>query len=419
MPAPAPSYRTRFALDAGTVVTRLSRALGHGGAMIGGRVGLLLDPGLLSYLATDRRVALVSGTNGKTTTTAMLAAALRTAGPVASNASGANMLDGIAAALAADPACTAACEVDELYLPAAARQLRPNAIVLLNLTRDQLDRVGELRRTESAIRTVLSTLPGTVVVANADDPYVVSAALPTSRPVWVASGGSWWDDAGSCPRCGAPILHDGDDWSCSRCDLRRPDPHYWLDGDRLAARDGTRVPLGLGLPGHHNAANAAHAIAAAGALSIPLDRAVAAVRSIGEVQGRYGSVRVGDHLLRLLLAKNPAGWTETLALLEGSRRPIAISVNARQADGTDTSWLYDVPFERLAGRKVLACGDRAADVAVRLAYADVVARTAPDVLAGIAELPDGDVDVVGDYTSFRALHERLSRTGLSRDDSGG
>ncbi|MGH4004581.1 MAG: Mur ligase family protein, partial [Pseudonocardiaceae bacterium] len=195
---------TRVAVQAGLAAAALSRRLGLGtGSIIGGRVTLALDHRALQRLAAGRRVVLVSGTNGKTTTNHLIAAAVRTVGPLAHNAGGSNMSDGVVAALADAPdADYAVIEVDELHLAAIADAVDPMVVVLLNLTRDQLDRATEVGAIAAAIRRALTRHPDTVVVANADDPMVVSAVGTASRAVWVAAGASWLGDVATCPRCG-------------------------------------------------------------------------------------------------------------------------------------------------------------------------------------------------------------------------
>ncbi|KAA9150855.1 DUF1727 domain-containing protein [Amycolatopsis acidicola] len=397
--------RTRLAVAAGRAAATLSRRCGlGGGGIIGGRVSLLLDPHVLGHLAAGRRVVLVTGTNGKTTTALMLAKALRTLGPVAANSDGANLPDGVAAALAARPdAPYAVLEVDETYLPSVARQTHPAAIVLLNLSRDQLDRVGEVRSTERDLRAAFTENPGAAVIANADDVLVASAALAAARPVWISPGPGWRGDALSCPRCGNAVLHDGDHWSCP-CGLRRPPPHWVLAGSELHGPDG-RMALDLRLPGAVNLVNAAFAIAAAHEAGVPVPHAARAVESIEAVAGRYRLIRDGARSVRLLLAKNPAGWRETLRLL-GTHRPVVIAVNGREADGRDLSWLWDVEFERLRGRPIVASGERAADLAVRLRYADLPHRVEPDPVRAVAGFAAGTVEVVANYTAFRELNAR-------------
>src|SRR6476659_9117410 len=189
----AGSGRGRVAVWTGSWAARLSRRLGIGeGSIIGGRITLAVDPAALRKLAAGRRVALVSGTNGQTTTSHLLAAALRTAGRVAHNATGSNMADGAVAALTADrTAPYAVLEVDELHVAAVAEAVEPEVVVLLNLSRDQLDRGTEVRAVAAALSAALIRNPHTTVVANADDPMVVWAATPARNTAWVAAGSGW------------------------------------------------------------------------------------------------------------------------------------------------------------------------------------------------------------------------------------
>lgn len=398
---------TWAAVHAGLAVSALSRRLGLGaGSMIGGRVTQRLDAAALSNLAAGRRVVLVSGTNGKTTTSHLLAAALGTAGAVAHNDSGSNMPDGVIAALARRrEAPFAVLEVDELHLAAVAAVAAPAVVVLLNLTRDQLDRTSEVRRTAAAIGDTLARLPGAVVIANADDPMTVVAARAARLPVWVHGGASWRGDVASCPCCGELLTYDEPgSWSC-RCGLRRPEPSWWLCGD-VAYNAGKAVPLSLQLPGRINLSNATMALAAADALGVRGEVAARAFEGMREVAGRYATVQRGSHAVRLLLAKNPAGWVETIPVL-AEPRPLVLSVNARPADGRDTSWLWDVPFEQITTRPIVATGERAADLGTRLSYADLDHRTTPDIASALGCLPAGPVDVVANYTAFNQLRREL------------
>jgi UDP-N-acetylmuramyl tripeptide synthase len=420
---PALGWWTAGVVGAGRAVAALSRWAGRGGgSIIGGRVTLALDPSALRRLSAGRRVVLISGTNGKTTTSHMVAAALGVRGPVAHNASGSNMADGAVAALAEHPdARWAVLEVDELHLASVARRCDPALVVLLNLTRDQLDRAAEVRRTASCIGAALSELPHTTVLANVDDPMVVWAAGRAAGPVvWAAAGSEWRADSLTCPRCGRLLVespsgcvgpsdeHSG--WACG-CGLSRPGPSWWLDGATAHGVDRSGLPcatpLTLGLPGRVNRANALVALAAAAHEQVPTAVAARAVGELDEVAGRYASVVRGRHRLRLLLAKNPAGWAATLSMLD-ERRPLVVAVNAREADGRDTSWLWDVEFDELGRRPMVASGEHAADLGVRLSYAGLDHHTEADPLAALDLLPSGDVDVVANYTAFFALRQRLA-----------
>ncbi|MHB1613411.1 MAG: MurT ligase domain-containing protein [Actinomycetes bacterium] len=394
----------------------LSRAARRGnGTTISGRVALVLDPQALSRLARGRRSAVVSGTNGKTTTTRLLAEALRTHGMVAHNDRGANMPTGLVACLARDvDAPLAALEVDEPWLPTVVAAVDPRVVVLLNLSRDQLDRVGEVALLAHRWRAALAVpRSGSVVVANADDPHVAWAAMGADRVAWVAAGQAWRADSVLCPACSRLLARVGQEYSC-RCGFRRPRVGWRLvddpgrdggdAGTYVRDPDGRKHRLDLSLPGRVNQSNALIAVAAAAQMGVAVDEAAAAMARVREIAGRYARVDLAGRALRLLLAKNPAGWAVALDLLRPPAEcpTVVVAVNARAADGRDPSWLWDVPFEALGGRHVLVAGDRRADVAVRLAYAGVELEI---VDGGVAEAarrlgPGSLVDVLANYTAF-------------------
>ncbi len=403
------SARTRAALAAGALAAGASRRLGRGsGEVIGGKASLRLAPTVLAELAAGRTTATVSGTNGKTTTTRLLAAAVGTTGPVATNGGGANMSAGAVSALAGSDAPAAVLEVDEIWLPRVAPAVRPAVALLLNLTRDQLDRSNETRRISAMWRTLGASLPDTVAVANVDDPLVVWAAMGFARQLWVGAGQRWTADATVCPRCAQLLLRDeAGAWRCTGCDLARPTPVYAaLGADALLTPSG-RVPLALALPGAVNAGNAAMALAAAQAgFGVETEAALAAMARVIDVGGRYAVVTLAGRRARLLLAKNPAGWLEMLGLLEETEpRPVVIHFHSRVADGRDPSWLWDVPLERLAGRTVHVSGERAEDVVVRLAYAgvDAVRHPTPEAAVAAAAPAGAELDLLATYTAFREL----------------
>jgi UDP-N-acetylmuramyl tripeptide synthase len=411
-PSPFPA-RTRLAVAVGAAVAGLSRRLGRGrGSVIGGRALLALDPRALARLAAGRPVALVSGTNGKTTTTTLLAEALGGGGVVATNAEGANLPPGLASAMAAaPPGRPAVLEVDEAWLARVVDATGPRVVSLLNLSRDQLDRNNEVRTLAGAWRRALAGRPGLTVVANADDPLVAWGAAAATDVRWVGAGQPWTDDAGGCPGCGGRIVFDPSGptgWACADCELRRPGLDVRLDASALTWADGTSVRLDLALPGRANRANAAMALTAAWVLGADRRDAAGRLAGLSEVAGRYATVCVGGCRARLLLAKNPAGWLEVFDLLRPAPLPVVVAVNARVADGRDPSWLWDVPFERLEGRPVVATGERSRDLAVRLRYADLDYRREPDLVAALAAAGAPEVDVVANYTSFQQLRSALS-----------
>jgi UDP-N-acetylmuramyl tripeptide synthase len=400
-------------------IATVSRVTGRGGSVIGGRVALTLDKGALGKLAAGRSLFLVSGTNGKTTTTALLAAALATAGPIVTNVTGANLKTGLVSALAKDlDSPVAVLEVDEAALVQVLAETTATVVVLLNLSRDQLDRYGEVRLAAQKWRTSLGARPEVHVVANCDDPLVVWAAQAAGSVTWVSTGQRWRIDATSCPNCGGRIAwargtggvppttaaraaSDSEVWSCS-CGLARPEPEVGGGGDDVEVA-GRSFPVKLQLPGRCNASNAAMAVAAASVAGVDPEDALAAMVGIANVAGRYREVNLGPASARLLLAKNPAGWNEILDFLAAPPAGVVVAVNAQGPDGYDTSWLWDVDFERLEGRPVVAAGERALDVAVRLRYAGVPHEVCPDPLAAARQLPPGKVELVANYTAFQSV----------------
>jgi UDP-N-acetylmuramyl tripeptide synthase len=405
------TLRGRAALGAGAAARWASRATGRGaGAMIGGLVAMTLDRTVLRQLGSGRRSVVVTGTNGKSTTTRMTAAALATLGGVATNSEGANMDAGLVAALAgARDAPLAALEVDEMHVPHVADAVDPAVIVLLNLSRDQLDRVGEINHIERTLRTGLARHPTAVIVANCDDVLMTSAAYDCPNVVWVATGGSWAGDSVSCPRSGEVIMREGSHWRSTGTDFARPTPQWWVDDENLYGPAGLVIPMRLSLPGAVNRGNAAQAVAAAVAMGAEPAAAVAAVSGIDEVAGRYRTVRIGEHTARLLLAKNPAGWQEALSMVDKTTAGVVISVNGQVPDGEDLSWLWDVRFEHFGSTAVVAAGERGTDLAVRLGYAGVGHTLVHETLAAIESCPPGHVEVVANYTAFLQLQRALER----------
>lgn len=404
--------RGRVALGAGAAARWASRVTGRGaGAMIGGLVAMKLDPSILGQLGSGRRSIVVTGTNGKSTTTRMTAAALATLGQVASNSEGANMDAGLIAALAGSRKATlAALEVDEMHVPHVSDAVNPSVIVLLNLSRDQLDRVGEINHIERTLRAGLARHPKAVVVANCDDVLVTSAAYDSPNVVWVAAGGGWAGDSVSCPRSGEVIVRENGHWHSTGTDFSRPEPQWWYDETNIYGPEGFTAPMTLALPGTVNRGNATQAVAAAVALGASPAAAVAAVSTVDEVAGRYRTLQVGEHTVRMLLAKNPAGWQEALSMVSSDVAGAVISVNGQVPDGEDLSWLWDVNFEHFVDfpAPIVSAGERGTDLAVRLGYAGVEHTLVHDTLAAIKSCPPGHVEVIANYTAFLQLSRELA-----------
>jgi UDP-N-acetylmuramyl tripeptide synthase len=450
-------------------VAALSRLRGGGATSAPGKVLLSLDSDAIGSLGArlQRGSALVSATNGKTTTTAMAAEIFAQAGiGLVHNAEGANMAGGVATALltAARPRGgiegeLGLFEVDELWLDAVAKQLRPRMILLGNLFRDQLDRFGEL---ETIAERWAADLQTEQLVLNADDPLI--ADLGRERPDTLyfgveddslaLAGMAHAADAKHCRRCGAPYVFEAiylghlGHYHCPSCGRRRPVPSVTagevvLEGVR-AAHFKLSTPHGeaevkLALPGLYNVYNALAAAALATALDVSLTDIVAGLQGARAAFGRAETVTLspprrsngasgGDasapRELQILLVKNPAGANEvlrTLALEPGEHDVLGV-LNDRIADGRDVSWIWDADFELLAGRvRTFTCsGSRAAELAVRIKYAGIEPRrirVQPELARALdeaaADRPDRQAPLYAlpTYTAMLALRELLVARG--------
>lgn len=423
--------RATLATTAAKGATWASRASGRGaGGMIGGLIAQKIDPRIMASLGKGRPAAIITGTNGKSTTTRMFAAAMRAAGhTVATNEGGDNMDAGVISALLATPnADSLVLEVDELHVAHIAADLKPKVIVLLNLSRDQLDRVGEINKIEGSLRAAVDANPQATIIANCDDPLITSAAWDAKNVVWVSAGGGWTNDATSSPRTGGPIIHDGEHWYAVKplpdgSHFERPTPAWRISDKGVATPFGATYPLNLTLPGNANRGNATLAIAGAVEMGADTTDALAATEKVDNVAGRYSTVVVRDSKgaekhVRMLLAKNPAGWQEALSMVDRTADAVVIAVNGHVADGEDLSWLWDVRFEDFDGMDVISAGERGTDLAVRLLYAGIDAELIANPLDAIkATLPRGAedpsastrVEVLANYTAFRDLKRDIER----------
>jgi len=453
----SPDLRLAAAVASGKAAAATSRLLRRGGGTtVPGDVALAVDPGALRKIAPTLPggTVLITGTNGKTTTTGIVAAALQSAGErVLTNHSGANLVFGLVAAAVADSdlrgrsrSHTAVFEVDELHLDRAVVEMRPRLVVVLNLLRDQLDRSGELETTAGRIGDALRRLDaGAQVIANVDDPLVAGQVrgLPNLVPIGVEAtdfllpGLPHAADARACPVCNAPLrfsrvvlAHCGT-YSCTRCDFARLQPRFALtrieapsiDALRLSTADGATLDAHVG--GVYNAYNVLAAYAALRTLGIDAEAAARGIARFTPRFGRQETMQLHGRTMRFLLAKNPAGFDEVLRTADelGGARTYLIALNDRVADGRDVSWIWDVDFERLARTprtpRIVAAGTRAHDLAVRLKYAGVpTERVAvePDperaLNAVAAQAGDGEeIAVLPTYTAMLDLRAVAERAG--------
>jgi len=403
--------RARLATTIGGAAGRVSRVTGRGdGSVIGGVLGLRVEPDLLRILAADRQIVLVSATNGKTTTTRLVAAALGALGQeVASNAFGANMDAGLVSALGRAPSAPfGVLEVDERHLAAVIDATRPKVVALLNLSRDQMDRAAEIWLVARRWREALAGAD-CEVIANADDPLIAWAAGTARHVTWVAVGQRWHEDSWCCPECGSHLRRDEQGWRCGECGFARPRASWVLDGEAVIDATGRATKLSVELPGRANRANAVVALAVGAFFGATVDQMLPRLRTVKSVAGRYTRVERKGRQLRLLLAKNPAGWLEAFDVLSPAPAPVMLSVNAQGPDGRDTSWLWDVDYRVLRGRPVFVGGQRRIDLAVRLEADEVPFVVVNDVDDAVSKVEAQALDVIANYTAFQQIRSALGR----------
>jgi UDP-N-acetylmuramyl tripeptide synthase len=299
--------------------------------------------------------------------------------------------------------------VDEAYLPAVLQATKARVVALLNLSRDQMDRAAEIWMLARRWRTALAGAPDCRVVANADDPLIVWAASQAAQVTWVAAGQRWHEDSWCCPECGSHLKRDDLGWRCGECDFARPPARWVLDGDSVIDSAGQVTELSLTLPGRANRANAVVALAVAEVFGVSLAQALPRLREVASVAGRYTQVERHGRQVRLLLAKNPAGWLEAFDVLDPARVPVVLSVNAQIPDGRDTSWLWDVDYRVLRGRRVFVTGERRMDLAVRLEADEVPFELAEGIDDAVDRITGGSMDVIANYTAFQQIRTALGR----------
>jgi len=433
---------------------RLSRlARTGGGTTVPGKLIWKLDPGAIDRLAARLPLgsAVISATNGKTTTAAMAASILGERFRLAHNRSGANLVSGVASTLLdARAAELGLFEVDEAALPEILMRVKPKAVCLGNLFRDQLDRYGELEHVAEGWRSAVRSLPEDASLAvNGDDPQV--GELARERPDALVFG---VDDPSAarrslqhaadskyCVRCGAPyeylaayVGHLGD-YRCPACGHSRPPLNVVAREIELHGLESVSFelvsPAGtsavrLRVPGLYNVYNALAAASLALSLGASLDEIVAGIESFTAAFGRFERISVGDRGLLILLIKNPAGANEAVRTIVDGGAPATavIALNDAIADGRDVSWIWDVDFEPLIPglTRLVATGDRAAELGLRFKYGgldsdaiDVVPSLEAALDRGLELTPaGGELVVLPTYTAMLALRQIVGDRGFVR-----
>jgi UDP-N-acetylmuramyl tripeptide synthase len=384
----------------------------------------------------------------------MIASILAPRTRLAHNRSGANLVSGVASTLlAARDAELGLFEVDEGALPEVARRVRPRALCLGNLFRDQLDRYGELELVAGRWRRAIEALPDAMLVVNGDDPQVGDLArvrgaenpcvvFGLEDPRHAHPSLQHAADSKYCLVCGTPydyaaayVGHLGD-YRCPKCGHARPALDVVAREVELRGLDGASFTLStpsesarveLALPGLYNVYNALAAASLAYAIDVPIGEIVAGLARFGAAFGRFERIAVGDRRLLMLLIKNPAGANEAIRTLVGGGAPrvAVIALNDDIADGRDVSWIWDVDFEPLAAglETLVATGRRAAELALRFAYGGLE-RDRIVVLPDLEHALDrgleltpagGELVLLPTYTAMLALRRLVAERGLVKN----
>ena len=442
------------------ILARLTRGVTRrsgrsGGTTAPGRLMLRMSPDAMARMSAELQSGsvLLSATNGKTTTAAMVAAALERDGRrVVHNRAGSNMAWGVATALldaGTEPGQLGLFEVDEAWLPRVARGVPPRLLLLANLFRDQLDRYGELELLADRWAGTVAELDGRAgFVLNADDPLVADLGRGRRQVTYFGveddsqalPGLQHAADSKHCRNCGAPYVYDAvylghlGRYRCPNCGRERPRPQLAATRVRLDGMEGSdievRTPQGeltvrLPLPGLYNVYNAVAAVATALELGVPPGVVGEALAGFAGAFGRVETIPVGGSRLSILLIKNPAGANEVLRTLtlEDGRLDLWLALNDGIADGRDVSWIWDADFEVLAGRvrRATCSGTRAEEMALRLKYAGVDAADIAVERDVGASLDDAVSRAAGErvfalptYTALLELRDLLARRGLAK-----
>ena len=441
--------QTRLAVLVCKASGAVLRKLGRGGTNLPGKLALKIDKNILGELSRGVKVTVVTGTNGKTTTSRMIEQAFADAGlKYFSNKSGANLLTGIIAVFAQHSTLSGKCpythaliECDEAAFRKTSEYLPVECLVVNNIFRDQLDRYGEITHTLNAIREGITHVPNATLCLNAD--CSLTASLAPDAPDRVRFFGmdaalgeaAAVSDAPRCIFCGAEYEYDYHTFAhlggfrCPQCGYSRAEPDVAivevdaLEPDSSLAQlrvDGEFLPAAVSLPAAYNLYNAAAAVAAATALGVD---AKSAVRSLAHIESGFGRMErfeLGEARVTMVLVKNPAGCDRAIdylaALPEGVTAVFCL--NDEIADGTDVSWIWDAAFERLfePERKpmdIIVSGIRAEDMRLRLKYAGADEESIR-LIHGATELIDliagckGDVCILPTYTAMLPLRAELA-----------
>ena len=403
------SIRTFLSVTSCKLSRFILRKLGKGGTNVPGRVALAIDPHVLGKLAKGVTTIIVTGTNGKTTTSRMIERSLEESGyRFFANKSGANMLSGITAEFAMHSGLGgknkypyALIECDEAAFKTVSKYVDAKCVVVTNVFRDQLDRYGEVTHTLNSILTGIKNSPNAVVCINADDSLSVSMKdeIPNKVVFYGVETEIYKNrveevsDAPYCIKCKTEYVYDYITYGhlggfrCPNCGYHRPQTEVSVEKVLESTPDSSTILLNLNgseyqatinLPGGYNIYNATATAATGYVLGIKNETIIDALSSFECGFGRMEKFTVNGTDIRMILIKNPAGCNQVLNFLSNNTTPslFVVALNDRFADGTDISWIWDVDFEKLNQisdklTEIWVTGRRADDMAMRFKYAGI------------------------------------------------
>lgn len=439
--------RHYFATAIGKTSQWLLQTFFKGGSSYPGKIALTLDPNILDYLAKDYEVIVVTGTNGKTLTTALIVKILQQEfDDVLTNPTGANMVQGIVSTFLSAHGKKgrkkfAVLEIDEASLSKVTRYIKPKLFVFTNIFRDQMDRYGEIYTTYQMILDGAAQAPEATILANGDSPIFNSKDTPNPRIYYGFNHQADHEqfahpntDGVLCPHC-QHILHykmityaNLGKYYCPNCDFKRPELAYQLtqlgemtNVSSVFTVDEESYKIEVG--GLYNIYNALTAAAVGQHYGVSPEKIRLGLGYDEKVFGRQEVITIGSKKCTLVLVKNPVGLNQVIDTITLSPNDFSLVclLNANYADGIDVSWIWDGSYEHLTKRaipQVLTGGDRREDMTFRLQVAGLAEETIhecanlDDVIAQIPQLPTEEVYILATYTAVLQLRQKLIEKGI-------
>ncbi|WP_235550841.1 Mur ligase family protein [Paenibacillus sp. Soil787] len=390
--------KKNVAILSGKSAGKLSRLLGNHGSTLPGVVAIKIDPNIIRKLSHQiKHFIFITGTNGKTTTSNLLAHLLRSTGmKILNNFEGANMISGVAACLINHTTILghlnydyAVLEIDEASLPVILKQITPQMLIITNFFRDQLDRYGEIDMLIKDIEKAIHPI-ATKMILNADDPFVFRLSALNKDNIYYGLGKQAYtfgdygmSESKYCPKCGEEMLYDHIHfnqlgfYSCS-CGFKRPTPHYEIDRVQSTplAFSLKNETYQMNMTGTYNVYNALAAITCAAELGIQDKNIKDSLHDFHMANGRMELFFYKEFPYIINLNKNPSGMNVSISEILSTHyeKQIVFFINDFIADGKDVSWIWDIDFECLQRediQRIICSGSRTLDITLRLKYAGI------------------------------------------------